>query len=96
MLFMMNCLLVYWRILTDSITIRTLEGWIIEANPAACELLGYSYDELLTKNFMDLIHRIVMILYLILGRLSYGRVWWIMKLFLLEGMGYGLKRRFVV
>ena len=40
---------------SDSVTIRTLEGWIIEANPAACELLGYGYDELLTKNFMDLI-----------------------------------------
>jgi PAS domain S-box-containing protein len=39
----------------DSVTIRTLEGWIIEANPAACELLGYTYDELLTINFMDLI-----------------------------------------
>jgi PAS domain S-box-containing protein len=40
---------------SDSVTIRTGEGWIIEANPAACELLGYGYDELLTKNFMDLI-----------------------------------------
>ena len=40
-----------------SVTIRTWEGWIIEANPAACELLNYGYDELLTKNFMDLIAR---------------------------------------
>jgi PAS domain S-box-containing protein len=42
---------------SDSVTIRTWEGWIIEANPAACELLDYGYDELLTKNFMDLIAR---------------------------------------
>ena len=42
---------------SDSITIRTVEGWIIEANPAACELLGYDYDDLLAKNFMDLIPR---------------------------------------
>ena len=66
----MNCIVRLLENSSDSITIRTLEGRIIEANPAACELLGYGYDELLTKNFMDLIHRIVMILYLKLLRFS--------------------------
>jgi PAS domain S-box-containing protein len=40
---------------SDSVTIRSLEGRIIEANPAACQLLGYKHDELCVKNFMDLI-----------------------------------------
>ena len=41
---------------TDSITIRTVwRDRILEANPAACEMLGYDYNDLLGKNFMDLI-----------------------------------------
>jgi PAS domain S-box-containing protein len=39
---------------SDSVTIRSLEGRIIEVNPAACQLLGYKHDELCVKNFMDL------------------------------------------
>jgi PAS domain S-box-containing protein len=40
---------------SDSVTIRSWDGRIIEANPAACQLLGYNHDELCVKNFMDLI-----------------------------------------
>ena len=42
---------------SDSITIRTVEGRIIEANPAACGMFDCDYDDLLAKNFMDLIPR---------------------------------------
>ncbi len=44
-----------WENVSDMVTIRSLEGWIIDANPAACQLLGYNHDELCAKNFMDLI-----------------------------------------
>ena len=35
---------------TDSLTIgRQEDGQIVEANPAACKMLGYSYEELIGK-----------------------------------------------
>ncbi len=40
---------------TDSIIIRTLAGRVIDVNPMACEMLGYTREELLTKNFLNLI-----------------------------------------
>ncbi len=39
---------------TNFIIIRTLQGWIMDANPMSCEMLGYSREELTNKNFMDL------------------------------------------
>ncbi len=40
---------------TNFIIIRTLEGLILDVNPMACEMLGYSSEDLMKKNFMDLI-----------------------------------------
>jgi len=39
----------------DSIFVATPEGDFTEANPAACELLGYTREELLTLNVSDLV-----------------------------------------
>ena len=38
----------------DSVILHTLDGAITDANPAACQLLGFSRTELLNKNFADL------------------------------------------
>jgi diguanylate cyclase (GGDEF)-like protein/PAS domain S-box-containing protein len=38
----------------DSILLMNDEGRYLEANPAACELLGYSRDEILTKSVQDI------------------------------------------
>ncbi len=41
---------------TDSLTIaRQEDGQIVEANPAACKMLGYSYEELIGKFPADLV-----------------------------------------
>lgn len=40
---------------TNFIIIQTLEGLILDVNPRACEMLGYSREDLIKKNFMDLI-----------------------------------------
>jgi PAS domain S-box-containing protein len=42
---------------SDSLTISSLEdGGIVEANPAACQMLGYSYGELITLPPAVLVH----------------------------------------
>jgi len=41
---------------TDSVTISRLEdGQVVEVNPAACKMLGYSYEELIGKLPADLV-----------------------------------------
>ena len=41
---------------TDSLTISSLEdGQVVEANPATCKMLGYSYEELIGKLPSDLV-----------------------------------------
>lgn len=40
---------------SDAISLRDLEGNIIEANPAACELTGYPPEELVGMNFAQLL-----------------------------------------
>ena len=39
----------------DSIFVADLDGWMIDANPAAVHILGYSKAELCSKNFFDLL-----------------------------------------
>lgn len=41
---------------TDAFIIASLDSKIVEVNPTACHLYGYSYDEMIGKNAMDLIH----------------------------------------
>ena len=41
---------------TDAIFITDLKGNIVEANPQACEMYGYSYDELIRLNGRDLVY----------------------------------------
>ena len=44
----------YIRLAPIAVTIADAEGIIIEANPAACEMSGYSADELIGKSLLDL------------------------------------------
>ncbi|MDF2569084.1 MAG: diguanylate cyclase domain protein [Sporomusa sp.] len=39
----------------DAIFIEALDGRILDVNPAACELLGYTYDELIKMNVSDIV-----------------------------------------
>ena len=39
----------------DSIFVAGLDGWMIDVNPAAVQILGYSKAELCSKNFFDLL-----------------------------------------
>jgi len=39
----------------DAITLRTLDGVIMEANPATLAMLGYSREEVIGKNFIDFV-----------------------------------------
>ncbi|SMC95766.1 diguanylate cyclase domain-containing protein [Sporomusa malonica] len=39
----------------DAIFIEALDGRILDANPAACELLGYTYDELTKMKVADIV-----------------------------------------
>ncbi|MBN2468626.1 MAG: PAS domain S-box protein [Deltaproteobacteria bacterium] len=41
---------------TDGFIIYTLDEHIVEANPQACLLLGYTYDELITLTGKDIVH----------------------------------------
>jgi len=41
---------------TDSFVIFDLNGFIVEANPQACEMYGYSYDNLIGLSSKDIIH----------------------------------------
>ncbi|MEA3488847.1 MAG: PAS domain S-box protein [Candidatus Omnitrophota bacterium] len=40
----------------DSLLIFDLDGTIMEANPQACEMYGYSYDELIGLSGKDIVH----------------------------------------
>src|SRR5947209_16983070 len=40
---------------TDGLIIRNLDGFTVEANPAACSMHGYSYEEFLGLHRMDII-----------------------------------------
>ena len=41
---------------TDAFIIAGLDGKIVEANPSACKIYGYSYREIIQKTATDLIH----------------------------------------
>src|SRR5689334_2067281 len=40
---------------TDGLDILTLDGVIVEANPALCRMIGYTYDELIGRAAYDFI-----------------------------------------
>ncbi|MCO5250186.1 MAG: PAS domain S-box protein [Candidatus Kapabacteria bacterium] len=41
---------------TDAFIIASMEGKIVEANPSACKMYGYAYDEMIGKTATELIH----------------------------------------
>lgn len=48
----------YYRIFEatiDQLCILDLDGFIVEANPAACQMYGYSHEELLSMNGADIV-----------------------------------------
>jgi PAS domain S-box-containing protein len=41
---------------TDGLAIVNLDGLIVEANPALCQMLGYSYEELISRHVSTVLH----------------------------------------